>query len=181
MTPVYCHQCNRANGAAATKCIWCGVPITNGKTTGRIETTRVELGYVDGIERLEDPCPVRLVISADGVEVAEVIPGSRAFKIPASSILQATVVDASALVKGPRVRPVWWWLALGPFAVAVPGKRTADKKEHDYILTIRYKAGAEIRNAVFHREDRSGLAVVEGLARIVNGLADQDRTDLRGS
>jgi hypothetical protein len=59
---------------------------------------------------------------------------------------------------------------LGPFAIAVPGRRAPETKKHDYILTIRYKTEGEIKNAVFHREDRSGLAVVEGLARIVMAL-----------
>jgi len=35
---------------------------------------------------------------------------------------------------------------------------------------IRYRAGEETRTAVFHRQDRAGLNVVEGLARIINML-----------
>ena len=173
MSPIYCDECGRANGAAAKKCIWCGAPVINGSVSGTIETTRVEIGYLDGIERFEDAGPVRLIITGEGIEVAELIPGTRSVKISSSSILEATVVDASTMIEGKRVRPRWWWMALGPLAWVIPGRKTPDVKEHDYILTIRYKTGNETRNAVFHREDRVGLAVVEGLARIVTSLARQ--------
>jgi hypothetical protein len=174
MTPIYCQACKRANGAAAKKCIWCGVPLSGAIKTGNIDTTRVEIGYLDGLDRFEDAGPVRLSISAEGIEIAELIPGSRSLKIPASSILGASVVDASTMTQGKRGRrPVWSWLALGPLALLFPGKRTPDIKVHDYILTIRYRAGDEVRNAVFHREDRVGLLVVEKLAYIVAALATQ--------
>ena len=170
MAPIYCQKCGRANGPAAKKCIWCGVAISADGTVGKLETTRVEIGYLDGLDRFEDPGPVRLSINGEGIEITELVPGSRSVKLPASSIVEANVVDASTMIEGKRVRPRWWWLALGPLAFAVPGRRTPDTKSHDYILTIRYKAQGKIRNAVFHREDRSGLAVVEGLARIVMAL-----------
>ena len=171
MSPIYCDECGRANGASAKKCIWCGAPTSNGSKAGSIETTRVEIGYLDGIDRFEDAGPVRLIISVEGIEVAELIPGTRSVKIPASSILGANVVDASTMIEGKRERSKWWWwLAIGPVALLIPGRKTPDVKEHDYILTIRYKAGNETRNAVFHREDRAGLSVVEGLARIVTSL-----------
>ena len=175
MSPIYCQECGRANGAAAKKCIWCGAPTTGGSTVGTIETTLVEIGYLDGIDRFEDAGPVRLIISAEGIEVAELIPGTRSVKISASSILEASVVDASTMIEGKRVRSKWWWLALGPIALLIPGKKTPDVKEHDYILTIKYKARNESRNAVFHHEERVGLSVVEGLARIVTALARQNR------
>jgi hypothetical protein len=146
------------------------LPISDGSATRKIETTRVEIDYLGGLDRFEDAGPVRLSIGAEGIEVAELMPGSRSVKLPASSIIEANVVDATALIEGKRVRSPWWWLALGPLALAVPGKKTPDTKKHDYILVIRYRAEGEIRNAVFHREDRSGLALVEGLARIVMAL-----------
>lgn len=178
MTPIYCHECKRANGAAAKKCIWCGAALTGESQPGKLESTRVDIGYLDGIERFDDAGPVRLIISEEGIEVTEVVPGSRSFKISVDSVLGANVVDASTMVKGKRVRPTWWWLALGPLAVFVPGKQTPDTKEHDYILTIRYRSGNEVRNAVFHREDRSGLALVEGLARIVASIVRQRQNRL---
>ena len=173
MSPIYCDECGRANGAAAKTCIWCGVPMFNGRTVGSVETTRVEIGYLDGIQRFEDAAPVRLSISGEGIEVAELIPGTRSVKIPASSIVEANCVDASTMIEGNRVRPKRWWLMLGPGALLIRGKKTQDVKRHDYILTIKYKDGDETRTAVFHREDSVGLAVVEGLARIVRSIVRQ--------
>ncbi len=175
MTPIYCDECGRANGATAKKCIWCGLPISSGGKSGTIQTTRVEIGYLDGLDRFQDAGPVRLIISAEGIEVAELIPGTRSVKIPAASILEANVVDASTMIAGKRERPKWWWwLMIGPGALLIPGKKTPDVKEHDYILTIKYTAGDETRNAVFHHEERVGLSVVEGLARIVTSLVRQN-------
>jgi len=158
MTPIYCQQCNRANAATANKCIWCGVQLTISGKPANVGTTKVEIEYLDGVDRFDDAGPVRLIISPDGIEVAELIPGTRSVKIPASSVLGASVVDASTMTEGKRRRrPMWSWLALGPLALLFPGKRTPDIKVHDYILTIKYRAGDETRNAVFHREDRAGL------------------------
>jgi hypothetical protein len=174
MTPIYCQACNRANGAAAAKCIWCGVPLSGAVSKGRVETTRVEIEYLDGIDRFEDAGPVRLIISTEGIEVAELIPGTRSLKIPVASLLGATVVDASTMAEGKRLRrPTWWWLALGPLALLFPGKRSPDTKVHDYILTIKYLSGDEVGNAVFHRQGRAGLSIVDGLARIVASLVAQ--------
>jgi hypothetical protein len=171
MTPVHCQECGRANGETAKRCIWCGVPIVDRGAPEDFAPTRIEIDYLDGIERFDDSATVRMVISRDGIEISETVPGSRKFKIPAGSIIEATVVDGSTIVEGKRARPSpWWWLALGPFALAVPGKKTPDTKNHDYLLAIKYKEGTEIRTAVFHREDRAGLPVVEGLARIVRTL-----------
>jgi len=174
MSPIYCNECGRANGASAKKCIWCGVPISAGGSPGVIETTRVEIGYLDGIERFDDAGPVRLIIGAEGIEVAELMPGTRSVKIPVSAILEANVADASTMIEGRRERPKWWWwLVIGPGALLVRGKKTPDVKEHNYILTIKYTAGNETLNAVFHHEERIGLSVVEGLARIVTSLVRQ--------
>lgn len=175
MTPAYCHQCGRANSANAKSCLWCGVPIEAGSALPIIGTTGVDIGYLDGIDAFEDAQTVRLTINASGIEVADLIPGTRSVKIPASQILEANFVDASTMIKGRRVRSRWWWLALGPAALLVPGRRTPNTKSHDYILTIKYKAGEKVSNAVFHREDRAGLAVIEGLARIVSSLTKQNR------
>ena len=170
MTPIYCHECGRANGARAKRCIWCGLPIVDQGKPSSFEATRVEIDYIDGIERLDYPAPVKLVINGDGIEVSELMPGSRTIKIAAPSLIQANVVDGSTTVEGKRVRSPWWWLALGPFALVIKGKKKPDTKKHDYLLTIKYRADGGERNAVFHREDRAGLPMLEGLARIINML-----------
>jgi hypothetical protein len=146
------------------------MPLINQGDPSSFDATRVEIDYLDGIERLDNPAPVRLTISADGLEVRELMPGSRIVNIEAGSLVQAIVVDGSTITEGKQVRRPLWWLALGPFALIVKGKKKPDEKRHDYLLTVKYRAGGHERNAVFHREDRAGLVVVEGLARIINSL-----------
>ena len=170
MVPVYCEHCKRANGATALRCIWCGLPITGKSVAGDFEITRLEIEYLGGIDRLEDPAPVKLAIGPAGIEINEIIPGSRTIKIAADKIIDARVVDASTTIEGKRKRrPVWWFL-LGPLALLIQGEKLPDKKKHDYIITIRYKEAGEIRNAVFHREDSLGLSLVSGLERIIGLL-----------
>jgi hypothetical protein len=175
MTPTYCHECGRANGAAARRCIWCGLPLVDKGAPDRFEPTRVEVDYLDGLERLSDPAPVRLVINITGIEISEQMPGSRTTHIAAPSILDANTVDASLTVPGKAERaPLWRYLILplgigmGWFFKKKPSP--AEQKQHDYVLLIRYRFEEETRTAVFHRQDRAGLAVVEGLARIINLL-----------
>jgi hypothetical protein len=176
MTPTYCHECGRANAPGAKRCIWCGLPIVDEGRPDRFEATRVEIGYLDGIERLDNPTPVSLSVSGDGIEVKEVLPGTRSNKIPAGSIIGATVVDASMMVEDKKRSSPWWQVFLRPIGLPTAGQRQA--KRHDYILNIKYREGDEVRNAVFHREDSAGLAVVEGLARIISMLVKlQDKKD----
>ena len=181
MTAIHCAECGRTNGALAKRCLWCGVPLMDQGSPSSIETTRVEIDYLDGIERLDNPTPVRLTISADGLEVSEVMPGSRLVRIDAAALVRATVVDGSTTVEGKRVRSPWWWLALGPLAVVVKGKKQPDTKNHDYLLTVKYREGGEERNAVFHREDRSGLAMIDLVARTINSLVRVRSKKPRGS
>jgi hypothetical protein len=143
----------------------------NGGAVGAVPTSRVEIGYLGGIDRFEDAEPVRLIINADGIEVSELVPGTRSVRIPASSILEASVADGSTMIEDNRARPKRWWLTFRPNAFSQKGKIAPEVKSHDYILTIKYRDGDETRTAVFHREDVGGLAVVEGLARILTSLA----------
>jgi len=173
MTPTYCHECGRANAAAARRCIWCGLPLVDKGTPSTFEPTRVEVDYLDGIERLDEPAPVRLLINSAGVEVSEQMPGSRTTHIAARSIIDASTVDASLMVETQSERtPLWRYLIL-PFGLGYFFKRKpapSEEKQHDYVLLIRYRSEGETRTAVFHRQDRAGLPVVEGLARIINLL-----------
>ncbi|MGA9767624.1 MAG: hypothetical protein WBV94_01180 [Blastocatellia bacterium] len=170
MTPVYCQECGRANGATAPRCIWCGIPIIQGGAPLSFDTTRVEIDYLDGIERLDNPAPMRLVINRDGLEISELMPGTRTIRIAAESIIRADVVDASTEVEPKRAPFPFLKILIFPFGLLLSKKKPTDPKLHDYLLNIRYKAGGEIRNAVFHRQDRAGLSIVEGLARIINML-----------
>ena len=170
MTPIYCQECGRANGASARRCIWCGVPIVDGDARVNFDTMRVEIDYLEGIWRLDNPGPVRLVIDREGVEVNELMPGTRTIRIDAQSLIRADVVDASTEIEPKKTGLSFWKLLITPLASKRRRGKLLDTKQHDYILNIRYKEGDEIRNAVFHRQDRAGLAFVEGLARIINML-----------
>lgn len=170
MTAIYCQECGRANGEAAKRCLWCGVPIVDPSSPHEFAPTRIEIDYLHGIERLDESATVRMVISRDGLEVSETVPGSRTFKIPASAILDAKVVDASTHIEAKQSRSAPWGLAFGPFARATRDKKAPDTRKHHYLLTIKYKQGSETRAAVFHSEDSAGLTVVERLARIVTAL-----------
>ena len=171
--PTHCQKCGRANGASAKRCIWCDVPLKRGSTQ-KFEPTRVEIEYLGGIDGLDDPTTVRLVINSTGLEVKTLVTGSKATRISAYSIIEARVVDASTTSEGGRDRrDWWWWLLLGPFALLVHGKKRPDIKNHDYMISVKYHSGDEIRSAVFHREDKMGLSMVQGLARIVTALVQR--------
>src|SRR5215471_17476354 len=73
--PAYCQECGRANAASAQRCLWCGVLLRQGHVQ-RFEPTRVEIGYLGGIDGLEDPTTVSLTISGSGIEVRSLAPGS---------------------------------------------------------------------------------------------------------
>ena len=168
--PVCCSECERVNGSAATLCLWCGAPIINAPISPVFEPTRAELDYVGGIERLEDPTAVRLVISEAGIEIVEIMPGSRKVLIPAAAIVDARVTVGG----GPRpekTTPQPWWLRLGR-SILRTSRRTKRPVEEipDYTLTIRYQESGEARSAVFHRRGGAGLSMIQGLARSVASL-----------
>jgi hypothetical protein len=167
MVPVYCEHCNRANGADAPRCIWCGLPVTGASLGGDFEITRIEIEYLGGIDRLDDPAPVKLAVGPAGIEIHEIIPGSRNVKIAADQILDAKVEDASTFVEGKRKRRPLWWYLIWPLGSPLPSEKPADTKKHDYILTITYEAEGDVRKAAFRREDRLGLSLLNGLARII--------------
>jgi hypothetical protein len=170
--PLYCQKCGRPNGVTAVKCLWCGEAIEKGGVE-KFDSTRIEIEYLSGIEGLDGPANVKLRIGENGIEAMK-SPDPKVSKIDARSIIGAAVVDASFTVEGKRkLAPLKWWLFLGPFAYFIPGKKKPDERKHDYLLSIKYKAGGETRTAVFRRDDRAGLPVIEGLARIVNNLAQR--------
>jgi hypothetical protein len=170
-TPIYCQECDRANSASAKSCIWCGMPIVDARAPRSFETRRVEIEYLGGVERLSDPAPVKLVISDRGLELTEIMPGSRVVAIDALSIVGAEVIDASQRGEPEYAPRPWYWdIMLGPFARLIPRKMLPAVKKHDYLLTIRYWEGGQVRSAVFRREDSAGMLTVTGLAKIVNSL-----------
>ena len=168
--PIYCQKCKRANSAAAEKCIWCGVKIVAGEGPALVDKTNIDIDYLSGVDGFSEQGTVRLEVSRSGLTVTGAT-GGRSTVIPAASVVGVRVVDASYTVAGGRTRASWkWWLAIGPLALLLPGKRKPDVTKTDYILTIKYKTGEQVRSAVFHREDRLALSLLEGLARIITSL-----------
>jgi hypothetical protein len=169
--PVHCRECGRANTATAKSCIWCGLPIVSKGAAHSFETRRVEVEYLGGIERLGDPAPVRLVISATGIELTEIMPGSRVVAIDLRSVVCAEVIDASQKNEQHYAPRPWYLHTLfGSFARLIPRRQLPPVKKHDYLLTIRYREGEEVRSAVFRREDSAGMMTVTALAKMINSL-----------
>src|SRR5215471_13492958 len=101
---IYCQHCHRPNGASSRKCMWCEANLS-GPTSTEIDTTTLEVDYMSGIDRLDNPGPVRMVISSEGIEIAEILPGSRSFKIPAASIIEVNVTASN--VKNEAMERPW--------------------------------------------------------------------------
>jgi len=147
-----CHQCGRPNGASSRKCIWCGANLS-GTTSIEIETTILEVDYVSGIDRLDNPGPVRMVISSEGIEIAEILPGTRSFKIPAPSIIEVNVT-ASTVASQPKEAP--WWRKITGSSKEPSTTRSNEGRLGDYIFTVKYQCDNEEGTIVFRRYDPSG-------------------------
>ncbi|HXG66917.1 MAG TPA: hypothetical protein VNO70_17575 [Blastocatellia bacterium] len=162
--PVYCQECGRANRAAAARCLWCGAPLLNKAAPHNFEPTLAELDYHSGIARLDDPLTVKVMVSAAGVEVTELMPGSRRILIPAASIIDVDTYETEMMPE-PNQEPLSWWeRALRAL------RKDAGKAAHDYVLKITYEEGGEIWSALFHREGDMGASLVNRIARAIGAL-----------
>jgi hypothetical protein len=166
--PVKCVVCHRPNSPAASLCLWCGALLDSKTALAHFPTTVVELDYLSGIDRLDNAMPVRLTISATGVEVKEVLPGSRIFLIPAAAIIEARVVDKIERVKVEK-RATLLQKLLSESSSA-QGPQFMEQITHDYILTIWYRLDERVFTAAFHREDDAGKAMINNVARNINSL-----------
>ena len=163
--PVYCSECKRVNGSAASLCLWCGAPIVNAPHPPVFEPTQAELDYVGGLERLDDPTPVRLAISESGIEIVEIMPGSRRIVIDAADVVDARVTGAGTSSSEETARQPWWH-RLGRSVFRRPG----GSPDQEHTLTIRYRESGEVLNAVFNRRGGAGLSMMQGLARSVASM-----------
>jgi hypothetical protein len=150
-------------------CLWCGAPIVNAPTRPVFEPTQAELDYVGGIERFDEPTPVRLVISEDGIEIVEIMPGSRKILIPAADVVDARVTGAGGPSLG-KTTPQPWWLRIGRSVFRSRRTERLVEESPNYTLTLRYQESGEVRSAVFHRRGGAGLSMIQGLARSVASL-----------
>ena len=165
MSAINCHECGRPNSVTARRCIWCSVPISE-DAASRSDTKSVELDYLEGIDRFDDAGPVRLIVSSEGIEVLELMPGSRSVKIPADCVLEARVEESLASHNGDGSKS---WKRLLKVPSAGASRNTAGTAKRQSVLTIKYRIDGEIRDAVFSRDDPPG--VVAGVAKIMSTLA----------
>jgi len=169
MATIYCQRCQRPNGASSQKCIWCEANLS-GSTSTEIETTTLEVDYVSGIDRLDNPGPVRMVISSEGIEIAEILPGSRSFKIPTASIIEVNVA-ASNVTTEAKERP-WWRRITGSLKEASTND-SSESVQGDYVFTVRYESDNEAGTVVFRRYDPGGNMPVWRIADKLGRLTGQ--------
>lgn len=168
MSAINCHECRRPNSVTARRCIWCSVPISEDAAATRSHTKSVELHYLEGIDRFDDEGPVRMIVSAAGIEVLELMPGSRSVKIPADCIV-ATRVEDSPIPHNGDDSKLWKRMLKAPSASA--SRNTAHTAKRRSVLTIKYRIDGEIRDATFCRDDPPGASAVAGVAEIMSTLA----------
>jgi hypothetical protein len=166
--PVKCPACHRPNSPVASLCLWCSAFLDSKDALAHFPTTVVELDYLSGIDRLDNAMPVRLTISAAGVEVKEVLPGSRIFLLSADVIIEARVVDKIEKVKVERRTSLLQKLLSDPSSQQ--GPQFIEQITHDYILTIWYRLDEKVFTAAFHREDDAGKAMINNVAKNINSL-----------
>ncbi|HWP43064.1 MAG TPA: hypothetical protein VNO14_07510 [Blastocatellia bacterium] len=162
-----CYGCGRVNSPAAKRCIWCGLPIIDSDTEASFEITSAQLDYLSGIERLDEPIQVRVMVGPSGVEVIEMLPGSRRVLIPASDLIGAEVEQEGSATgerKAPRIRR---GLSLGKINIALGSAKPEDEAGKEGTLIIKYSEGSEVRAASFQGRDSSGLASINRIAQTI--------------
>lgn len=172
---VKCVACNRPNSPSAIRCLWCGI-LLNGETTGNHCLAQIELSYLGGIERLDNPESVQLIVLSDGIEIKELMPGSRVVKIAAEFIIEARVANNIDKVQVEEGIP--WWRKL--FFDDETNKRHIKTKEHilrESVLTIRYRSGNTILNAAFRRDESAATTSIKNVANAINSLAQRKTAD----
>lgn len=147
------------NATEASSCIWCGARFESDQSKAR--EVVIELEYLNGIERLTDPTPIRLTVRADGIKISEVMPGTRAVWISVDQIVEArTSATLRAVGKAP-VRGLFRRLS-----------RNENKEPNrQQILTIRYRIGDAIHSAVFRREESDSFSRLDQVARMISSMA----------
>lgn len=166
--PVQCSECHRPNSPSASLCLWCGVLLDSKAAFEHFPTTVVELDYLNGIDRLDNPMPVRLTTNADGIEIKEVLPGSRIFLIAADSIIEARVLDKIERIKVEKRSSLLQKLLNE--SSSLQNQQFKEQITHDFILTLWYRLDDKVCTAAFHREDDAGKAMVNNTAKIINSL-----------
>jgi hypothetical protein len=165
-----CFECGRVNGPAARRCIWCGLPVIDEETEKSFETTQIEIDYVSGIERLDESMPVRLAVGAAGVEVIEMMPGSRRVLIPAHELIEARAQLAGSGDDRQKATRRRRQFTIGKLSIPIPSGRQAGRETQEYVLTIKYGDESGTRIAVFRGEEIGGRSSIDTIARTISLL-----------
>lgn len=166
---VNCFSCHRPNSPAAIRCLWCGAQFLDATSATNVAILQAEFTYLGGFDRLDGPQPVSLRVTSEGVEIRELMPGTRTVQIPAAAILEARVVRNIDKVRVDEAIP--WWRKL--FFDDETNQQNLRQKEEilrEYIVTIRYRSGDKILNVAFRRDDATASMTAERVARAINSL-----------
>jgi hypothetical protein len=136
-----------------------------------IEPTQAELDYIGGIERLHDPTAVRVTVSEAGIEITEVMPGSRKILIPAADVVDASVTQAENAPSDESGKQTWWNRLRRSVSRTAKAGQILHSDGRDFTLTIRYRENNTVQSAVFQRQGNPGLLTIQLLARAVASLA----------
>src|ERR1044071_7950505 len=128
---IKCFDCERTNPVRATRCLWYSVPIINYDSPEKFALTRFELHYLGGISRLDNPEPVSLTVSLDGIEISESLPGSRRVHIAADAIIDAHIINNIQKVKVEN--KIAWWRRLLLDDEALEKHKRIEQILYDYI------------------------------------------------
>jgi hypothetical protein len=162
MTAINCLECGRPNSPDARVCIWCGVPVIRANQPLNFEPLKAEVEYLDGLERLDGPANVNIIVSPSGVEVSEQMPGTRSILLPVESLISARATGPLRSVGGkPRPSPSGWLRLNAP----APGEEKVRSA-----LTLKYEMDGEMRELVLERNDSGGADVLRRMARTIESL-----------
>ncbi|MEW6208696.1 MAG: hypothetical protein AB1631_10040 [Acidobacteriota bacterium] len=145
------------NATEAHSCLWCGAIFESRESKAREMV--IELEYLDGLERLTDPTPVRLTLRADGIKISEVMPGTRSIWIGADQIVEARASRSLRSVGKAPSRGL-----LGRLS------RSQNPPNRQEMLTIRYRAGEAIHSATFRREESATFSRLDQIARMISSM-----------
>lgn len=98
--------------------------------------------------------------------------------MPAESILEANLAYSADREKQPE-RP-WWQSALEPLGFASVPSRQKGVEPRDFVLTIKYRDGNEVRTGVFTCSDPHGLGLARKLTRILGEITGERQRSEEG-
>jgi hypothetical protein len=138
------------------------VPIISEGGPLDFEPLKAEVEYVEGFERLDGPAPVGIVVGPSGVEVRELMPGTRSILIPPGLLVSASVTGPLRSVGTPPRRSASGWLRLRSNDEPADNRRSA--------LTLKHRLDGETQTVVFERNDEVGVEVLRRIARTITLL-----------